>query len=448
MPKYKKVFDILRDIESGTTSGVSGKCHPADLALALDQLTDENLVLKVFLSLDSEFASEVLTHLNDHTKELILDQSPAEKLGGLIEEMDSDDAADILADVDEDRVEDILDTVSDDVDEEVQRLMRYDEDSAGGIMQTELASAHGDATVTETIEKLRGLADEIGKFHNVFVVDDHEHLLGVLPLYTLITSSGSAKIKDLLEVLDPISVTADTDQEEVAHIVKRYDIVSLPVVDTAGKLLGRILVDDIVDVLEEEASEDIMKMAGTHDEALVQTHSSTEMAKYRFPWLASSLLAGLFTGSLILQFESTLSEALTLVAFIPVVMGISGNVGTQSSALVVRGMATGKITPGSLGWYLVKELKIGFLLGISCGALAGLASYLWLSSVGIGWIVGISIFISIVAAAIMGAAIPLVFRWVKIDPAIAGGPIVLAINDMTGIIIFFGIATLLMDTLS
>ncbi|VAX18853.1 Mg/Co/Ni transporter MgtE, CBS domain-containing [hydrothermal vent metagenome] len=444
MLENKKALGVLREIESGTVAGIPEKHHPADIALALDQVTDENLILKFFLALDHESASEILIHLNDHTRDLILEKSPAEKLGVLIEEMDSDDAADILADVDEERVEDIMETVSDDVDEEVSRLMEYDEDTAGGIMQTEFASIHGESTITETIEELRTKAEDIGEFHNVFVVDEQKRLLGTLPLHTLIINSGDTLIKDLLEGHDPISVTADTDQEEVAHIVKRYDLVSLPVVDEVGKLLGRIVVDDIVDVLEEEASEDIMKMAGTHDEALVQTHSSVEMAKYRFPWLASSLVAGFVAGSLIWQFKATLSEALALVAFIPVVMGISGNVGSQSSALVVRGMATGKIDPGSLGWYLVKELKIGLLLGVACGILAGSGAYFWLQNGNIGWIVGMSIFISIIAAAIMGAAIPLLFRWVKIDPAIAGGPIVLAMNDITGILIFFAIATALM----
>ncbi len=212
-------------------------------------------------------------------------------------------------------------------------------------------------------------------------------------------------------------------------------------------LLGRILVDDIVDVIEKETDEDIMTMAGADDEALTQTHTVVEMVRYRLPWLGTSLVGGFITGVLIWRFKMAIAEALALVAFIPVVMGMSGNVGTQSSALVIRGLATGKIVFGSLCGYLVRELKIGLMLGLICGGLAGVGAEIWHGSPALGVVVGLSIFLSIAAAALMGAVIPFFFRWARIDPAIAGGPIVLAVNDISGLLIFFGVATFLLNYL-
>ncbi len=444
-----KAQEILQKLEAGAENlaHLSEKYHPADIALALDQIQDDSLAVDIFLNLEVDVGSEVLPNLSDRTRELILAKSPAAKLGDIIEEMDSDDAADVLANIDDERAEDIMETVSDSVDYEVHRLMEYPEDTAGGLMQTELLAVPGDNTINEAIEELRKVADELGDVHNIFVVDKNNRLIGVLPLRDLLLNKGDAVIKDVLEAQAPVSVMAAADQEEVAELFKRYDLVSLPVVDESDKLIGRILVDDIVDVLEEEASEDIIKMAGGHEEALTQTYSAMEMAQFRLPWLGASLIGGLATGALLWQFKITLSEALALVAFIPVVMGLSGNVGSQSSALVIRGVATGRISVASFGWYLVKELKIGLALGLICGAVAGLAAYGWHGSQILGIIVAVSLFASIALAALMGACIPLLFRWANIDPAIAGGPIVLAINDISGLLIFFAVANALLGAL-
>ncbi|VAX24311.1 Mg/Co/Ni transporter MgtE, CBS domain-containing [hydrothermal vent metagenome] len=446
MQEKDKAQEVLSELSSGAVSiaRLAEKYHQADIAAAINRIDDNELIIKILSELGNDIGSEVLTHLNEETREIILEKFSTEKLGDFIEEMSSDDAADILAEVEVERAEDILDNVSEEVEQDVQRLMEYPEDTAGGLMQTELVSSPGHFTVAEAIDNLKGMTEEIGDFHNIFVIDKDRKLTGVLPLQKLIISPNEARIDSLLEGQKPIAVTVDTDQEEVANIFMKYDLVSIPVVDGAGKLLGRIMFDDIADVLEEEADEDIMMMVGADDEALASTHSAIDTARYRFPWLGSSLLGGFITGALILNFKATLSEALALVAFIPVVMGISGNVGAQSSALVIRSLATGRLDAASLKGYIYKELKVGFLLGSGCGLLAGVGAYIWIGSGVLGFVVGVSIMISLVFAAIMGAVIPLVFKWLKVDPAIAGGPITLAMNDITGILIFFAMAAILL----
>jgi len=445
--RVKEIAESLESAAPVDTGSFLEKYHPAEIAAAIDQIHDDDKILKAFHKLGVDIGSEVLAHLDDHARTLILEKLPTEKLGDMIEEMDSDDAADVLTDVSEERAEDILHEVSDEVEQEVSRLMEFEEDTAGHLMQTELVSVPEDYTVAETIDKIRVMSEEVGDLHNIFVVDERNRLRGTLSLRKLIISQPSARMKDLMDDQPLMYVTADADQEHVAALFKKYDLVSLPVVDKDMTLLGRIVVDDIVDVLEEEADEDLMMMVGAHDEALVQTHSAVAMARYRLPWLGSSLLGGFITGALIWQFKMTISEALALTAFIPVVMGISGNVGAQSSALVVRGVATGRIGRGALRRYFIKELKVGLFLGVTCGIVAGIAAYLWQGAPVYGLVVGLSIFFSIELAALMGSAIPLFFKWANIDPAIAGGPIVLALNDISGLFIFFAIATLLITYL-
>ncbi len=445
----KIVEDILEQAGNARDGepGADEKLHPADIASAIDQIERDESKLEAFHSLDLDAGSEVLPLLNDQTRELILQKTDPEMLGDLIGEMDSDDAADILGDIDEQKAEDILDTVPEEVDHEVSMLMEYPEESAGGIMQTELVSVPGNFTVAQAIDKLRANASQIGEVHNLFVVGEGHRLEGVLPLSQLILNPGDKTISDLARGHPLIYAKVGDDQENVAELFKRYDMVSVPVVDDDMTLVGRILIDDIVDVIEEEVNEDIMIMAGAADEALVQTHSVMEIVGYRLPWLSASLVGGFLTGMLIWQFKLALAEALSLVAFIPLIMGMGGNVGTQSSAIVIRGMATGKLAFGSLTPYLYKELKIGAALGLVCGVMAAVASGLWHGSTALGLIVGLSIFMAIFMAALLGALVPLFFRWAKIDPAIAGGPIVLAINDISGLLIFFGVATVLLGYL-
>ncbi len=415
---------------------------PADIAEIIKGLYDERKKA-VFPCLSPKIASDVLLELDEESMAQILESLEDKKLIEIVKEMETDDAADFIATLSNENAKNILNSIPVEESTEVKKLLKYPEDSAGGIMQTELISINEHTTVKEAIDQLKAFSKNTEDIHNVFVTNEQGKLTGILPINKLILNSSDTPVNRLMNK-EPISVDATVDQEEVAQIFKKYDLVSLPVADKDGKLLGRILVDDIVDVLEEEATEDILKIAGTDEEELLFSHSVFRIAGFRLPWLLYSLFGGLITGVLIWAFKVTLKEVLSLALFIPVIMGMGGNVGTQSSAIVVRGIATGRINTLNFFKLLLKEIKVGLFLGLICGSIAGFAARILHANQGLGVVVGLSMFLAIFSAALLGSLIPMIFHRLKIDPAIAGGPIVLALSDIVGLSIFFGLATMLL----
>lgn len=444
-PNKQKLLETLNEAGSEQQEAVIKELcsfFPADIAEIIKGV--DSLRKKVIFScLSSELASDVLLELDEESKALIMQNIDDKELATMVVEMESDDAADFIADLPDEDANAILSSIPDEESKEVKKLLQYPEDSAGGIMQTELISLKETATVKEAIEQIKVFSKDVEDIHNVFAINDQDQLTGILPINRLILHSSDALLNHLMDK-DPIAVNVTVDQEEVALMFKKYDLVSLPVVDSDGKLLGRILVDDIVDVLEEEATEDILKIAGTDEEELLFTHTIFRIAGFRLPWLLCSLAGGLITGALIWGFEVTLKEAISLAIFIPVIMGMGGNVGTQSSAIVVRGLATGRINKTNFFELLIKESGIGLFMGLICGSIAGLIARIWHGAPALGIVVGFSMFFAIFVAALLGSMIPMIFHRLKIDPAIAAGPIVLAINDIIGLLIFFSLATLLL----
>lgn len=415
---------------------------PADIAEVIKGLNSDRKKA-VFRNLSPQIASNVLLGLEEESKVQIIESLEDEKLIEIVKEMETDDATDFIASLSNENAKSILNSIPVEESKEVKKLLEYPEDSAGGIMQTELISINETTTVKEAIDQIKTFSKGAEDIHNIFVTNDRKKLTGILPINRLILNPYETPVSRLMDN-DPISVVAAIDQEEVAQIFKKYDMVSLPVVGVDGKLLGRILIDDIVDVLEEEATEDILKIAGTDEEELLFSHTVLRVAGFRLPWLLYSLVGGLITGALIWVFKITLKEVVSLTLFIPVIMGMGGNVGTQSSAIVVRGIATGRINSSNFLKLLLKEIKVGLFLGLVCGSIAGLAAIILHDNQGLGVVVGFSMFLSIVTAALFGSLIPMIFHRLKIDPAIAGGPIVLAFNDIVGLSIFFGLATILL----
>ncbi|MDH5639175.1 MAG: magnesium transporter, partial [Nitrospinota bacterium] len=422
--------------------------HPADIAAAIEHIEDESKMLEAFTATGVGMGSQILPLLDESARELILDNSSAEELAELIGVMNTDDAADLLGEMEEDVAEEVLGAAPAEVDAQVSRLLKFEPETAGGIMQTELIAAREDMTLDQTLDLLRSRPDINREVYNIFVVDNLGRLKGVAPIIELMLNPGEKIVGDMVDAgHPPIYVYADDDQENVASLFKKYDLISLAVVDRNMVLLGRILIDDIVDVLVEEADEDIMALVGAGDEVLSPATSVVAMARYRLPWLTASLGGGFVTGVLIWSFKGTLETAIALAAFIPIVMGMSGNVGAQSSTLVVRGIATGRIEQGALVAFILKEMKVGLILGVVCGVISGVVAGFWQASPGLGLIMGGAVFLAINLAAVMGASIPLIFQWLDVDPAIAGGPIVLAINDITAVLIFLTLATLLLHLL-
>ncbi|MFW2331910.1 MAG: magnesium transporter [Nitrospinota bacterium] len=418
--------------------------HPADLAVAIGLIQDDDQIVALFSDLNSEDIATIIPYLGELTTQLLVSKLADNVLIEIILQLESDDAADLLTILDYEDANRLLATIPNIATRSaLTKLLAYDKESAGGIMQTELFSANLTSTVGEVI-KAYGKREDLYDIHNIFLVDDYNKLVGVVYVGLLLKSPKQTRISELSDDKLLVKANVNMDQEEVATLFKKYDLISLPVIDQAGLLVGRILIDDVVDVLEAEASEDILKMAGASEEALDEGHSLLDMTRYRLPWLSAALATSFAAGTIILQFEATIKEQLALAAFIPIVMSISGNVAAQSSALAIRGIATGKIHIHNLSSYFVKEMKIALLIALFCSILAGIASFLWQSSGSLGVIVSLSIFFAIIASAIIGASAPLFFRWINIDPAIASGPMVLAISDLIGILILFLVASYLL----
>ena len=415
------------------------KFHPADIADLIDAL-DEDKKKKLFGILQVETASDVIMEIDEISRELIMEDISQDKLTQIVDDMESDDATDLISELPEEQAQQILREIDREDSEEVQELLKYDKETAGGIMQLELVSVPESVTIKDAIEQIRSSAGEVEDLHNVFIVNGGKKLVGVLPLRKLILASPDGLVKSIMDSAT-INVTPEVDQEEVAEIFRKYDIVSLPVIDHEGTLLGRIVVDDVVDVIEKEDSEDIMKMAGIPEEELIYGRHVFEISRARLPWLITNLFGGLLTGYLMWLFRITLHEVLALITFIPVITAMGGNVGIQSSSIMIRGFAVGRVDFNNLRRILFKEMKIGLIMGIACGIVAGCAAMLWHKDPLLGPIVALAMVTAITTAASMGTLIPAFFKKMNIDPAIAAGPFVTTANDIVGILIYLGIAT-------
>ncbi len=440
------VHDLEELVESGDVEALDrfiGVLHAADLA-ALFGLLPKAHWAPVVSRLEIGRISDLMEELPDHLRDDLAEHLRTDQLTEALEEMASDDAADVLADLPAPLARDLIEALPLEDRHEVETLLKYPEDSAGGLMQVELVSVPETATVEQTIAAVRGNADEVSTFHFVYVVDDEHRLVGVLNLGALLLAPPDQPISELVKRNVHV-VNPELDQENVAQMFRRYDLVALPVVDERGRLLGRILHDDAADVLEEEAEEDILHMAGatTHEPELVYTDQVFKIASVRLPWLLATLAGLTVPALLVWAFQVSFPEMLALVPFIPVIGAMGGNVGAQSSTIVVRGFATGRVDFHNLGRFLFKELIISTLMGIACGALSGLVAIVWHGDPMLSVTVAVSMVVAIVASALMGVLVPYFFRLIKIDPAIAAGPLVTTIDDIIAIGIYYVVAVAL-----
>ena len=320
--------------------------HPADIAELIDELDEEDR-LQLFSLLDVDTASDVILELSDTSREQLIEDLSNEQLTDIIEEMESDDKADIIAELSDDQAKAVLEAIEPAESQEVQELLKYAEDTAGGIMQSELISIKKDATINDAFQAVASAKDDIENISNIFVVDDEDRLMGTVPLQSLITTRRFTPIVDVIDKDIP-SVPVETDQEEVARLFKKYDLVSVGVVDSEQHLLGRITIDDVVDAIQEESSEDIYRIAGLGQDDTV-FNNTTESVKKRLPWLYLNLVTALASVLVIGFFEDTIKIMVALVFFMPVVAGLGGNAGSQTLTLIVRGMALGEITFEKIG---------------------------------------------------------------------------------------------------
>ena len=417
--------------------------HPADVASILSHMDDEE-VEYLFGLLEPEVASEVLREMDEDAREHLLGRLGFERLSEVVGRMESDDAADIISELPEDMAERVLEDMSPQASREVRELLQHREDTAGRLMAVEVVAVNQDDTVDRAIAAIRKAVDEMGEFYYVYVVDDEGRLVGVLPLARLLVSRSDRKVSEIMK-RDVVSVPEDMDQEEVAQIFRRYDLVAVPVVDEDGKLIGRITVDDVMEVVEEETSEDIGRMAGTDE--TIREEAAWKIAWARFPWILTSLLSGLISGSIIGAFQGTIGRFLPLTVFIPIITAMGGNIGLQSASITVRGLALGKIDTFEVWKRVLREARVGIMMGVFCGGTVGLVATLWHKNPAFGLVVGVAMWCAILVAATMGTVVPIIFRKFKVDPAIAAGPFITMSNDITGLAIYLSIATAMLKWL-
>ncbi len=414
--------------------------HPSELAELLTVLPEKRWK-KIVSALDSEQLSDLLSELEDPEVRKLLEQIQAKRLPELLADMESDDAADILGELPQEQVRKILNEMPEEEAAPLKKLLQYKEDTAGGLMQTELIKISASNNVAKAIEEIREQAaqEEDLDIYEVYVVDEKGRLEGLVSLDALILADPETPIVDLIEP-ELYWVHPSLDQEEVIGYFQRYDLVALPVIGKDRELLGRITVDDIVNVIEEEASEDILQMAGASGEDLVYDRI-LRSTLLRLPWLVTNLGGGLLTGYLMWLFKASLSETLALITFVPVITGMGGNVGTQSSSITVRGFALNRIDFSNFTRYFFKEMRVGALMGTICGVTLALVAWLWHGIPMLGLVVGLSLFIAMTLAASTGSLFPAIFEKLNIDPALASGPFVTTINDVMGIFIYLSTAT-------
>ncbi len=415
------------------------KVHPDDIAELIDGLEEEKRS-KLFRLLDIDTASDVIMALNDISRELILEDISKERLTELVEDMPSDDAADLIGDLSTEQALQVLGSIDGEKSKQLQKLLSYPEDTAGGIMQTELISLDQNCTVKEATEFIRQKAEILENFHNVFVTDEGSRLVGSLPLKKLLLAKELTPLRDIMNT-SVHYVHPEIDQEEVATIFRKYDIVSMPVVDHDKRIIGRILVDDILDVMQEEGSEDMLMMAGiSQEESIVYSDNISGICRTRLPWLLINLGGTFLSAFFLWIYEPMFSEILALVSFVPVVCAMSGNVSVQSSTIIIRGLAIGKIDIHRLRKTLFREFTVGTILGVCCGLIGGVFGLLWRGDSILGLVIFVSMFLTITYAAIMGLLLPLLFRKLKVDPAVASGALLSTTNDVVAINVYFILA--------
>jgi len=421
------------------------KTHPADLATLFRYFSLEEQIKIFKLMNENMHTAKFLSELDDSLVSDLLSNENLERIALIIEKAPTSDQSGILNVLEEEKAQSVIELLNIDEQEEIAEIMGYPEDSAGSLMNTEVFTLHEDITAGEAIKTLQDQEDAEMVFY-LYITDDDNRLVGVISLRILTTTPSTTKLKDIM-IKNVHTIRPETDQEEVARIVAQYNFLAVPVIDSESNLLGIVTVDDVVDVIRKEATEDFLQMAGAGKDREILLKSSWENAKTRLPWLFASWIGGVIAAYLIGVFEGMLENIIALAAFIPVILGMGGNIATQSSTIIVRGMATGRVNIGGEIKLILKEMKVGIILGTMYGVLLGLfAKYIFTDShVNLGLVVGLSICVSMLVAATVGTVIPLFLRKLDIDPAVATGPFVTTSIDILGVLFYFLIASLFLS---
>lgn len=416
------------------------KTHPADMALIFRYFNDSEQDTVFAMMSPSEKTVEFLNELDEAITIRMVENETPSRIAEILEEASSNEQAYLMGLVEETYAASVIDLFKAEEQEELEEMMAYPEDSAGILMYTDVFTLHEETRAKEAIAALQDQEEAEMVFY-LYAIDNEGALTGVISLRDLVTTPSDTMLKDIM-TKKVQAVRPETDQEEVARIVSQYNFLAVPVIDSDEKLLGIVTVDDVVDVIREEATEDFLKMVGAGEDREILLKSSWENARIRLPWLFASWVGGIIAAYIIGVFDNILQNTIALAAFIPVIIGMGGNIGTQSSTIIVRGLATGRVGFENSSKILFKEIRVGLILGILYGILLGLFAifrFLDISPI-LGLVVGLSICASMLIAATIGSLVPLILDRFDIDPAVATGPFVTTAIDILGVALYFIIA--------
>ena len=417
--------------------------HPADIAEMCDEL-DVDEARFIYQILDNEDAADVLVEMDEDARKDILDTLPSETIAKkFVDYMDTDDAVDIIREMDEEKQEEILSHIED-IEQagDIVDLLKYDEDTAGGLMGTEMVIVKENWSMPECLREMRQQAEEMDEIYYVYVVDDEERLRGVFPLKRMITSPLVSKVKHVMRK-EPISVHVDTPIDEVVQTIEKYDLVAVPVVDSIGRLVGRITVDDVMDEVREQAERDYQLASGLSQD--VETDDSVlRQTSARLPWLLIGMAGGIGSSMILGNFDSTFASHPEMALFIPLIGGTGGNVGTQSSAIVVQGLANSSLDASNTWKQILKESVVALINATIISMLVYIYNFICFGATAtVTYSVSLSLFAVIMFASIFGTLVPLTLNKMKIDPAIATGPFITTTNDILAMVFYMGITALL-----
>src|SRR5574343_1240215 len=439
---FEQIESLIQENKAQELETLLQDVHFADIAEIMKDLQDEQAIY-MFNLLDSEKTAEILLELDEEVREVILRSLSAKEIAEELDELDTDDAADIIAELPQKKKAEVISELEDvEHAKDIVDLLRYDENTAGGIMAKELVKVNENWNVLTCVKEMRLQAENVTRVHSIYVVDDEERLKGRLSLKDLLTTSTKTPISEVyIKKVDYVKV--DTKDVEVARIMQKYDLEAIPVIDELGRLVGRITIDDIIDVIKEEADKDY-QLAADISQDVEADDSVLELTKARLPWLVLALFGGFISVHTLGLFEPAMKEHGQLFFFTPLIAAMAGNVGVQSSAIIVQGLANQSIS-GSLWNRLVKEVSLSLLNGIILASILFVGSHFLLGyATQIGEIIAVALISVIVIASLIGTFIPLLLDKMGIDPALATGPFITTSNDICGILIYFSIAKMIL----
>jgi magnesium transporter len=439
---YESIKRLLRRNATVHLKKIVNKTHAADLSAVFRSLPLSQQRSLFTLIDDVEQKGIIFSELEDVDLMELIDEMPVDEIVTIMESMPADDVADLIGKLPVEKADTILEKMQQEGSEEVEGLLRYGDETAGGIMVPDFIALSEDITAKEAIESIQRDYVDVEMPFYLYVVDQYGKLVGVSSLRQLVVVPAEKALKDFMTT-DVFAAQTDMDQEEVAKIVSSYDILAVPVVDESNRLVGIVTVDDVIDILRKEATEDILKMAGAGEE-FVETQSVVRSTRIRAPWLFASCIGGIVAFFIIGHFEESLKVLTYLAAFIPVIMGMGGNIGTQSSTIVVRGLATGRLNVRDIWSVVSKELAIGLILGIVYGVIIGVVAQVSFGTSAFALSVGLAVISSMTVAALVGSMVPMLFARFNIDPAVATGPFVTTSIDIISVFFYFKIATTLL----